>query len=169
MERDKSAAHELLGALDYLEGKRYADFNASTDRVAEYGLAALVGGIAAFRVLGTIAGYMMHPYRPRLSLAAWRRLAGYSFWSWSISTAVMLRRALDAAGKARIGDLLRGGGANRRFAGRRLVALADQLLIARPANDAFGIDHAHALDVRLMAGCGDEGGDPSGPCVPENA
>jgi uncharacterized membrane-anchored protein len=54
IERDKSAAHELLGALDYTEGKRYADFNASTDRVAEYGLAALIGGIAA-KKLGLLA------------------------------------------------------------------------------------------------------------------
>jgi len=54
IERDKSAAHELLGALNYNDGKRYADFNASTDRVAEYGLAALIGGIAA-KKLGLLA------------------------------------------------------------------------------------------------------------------
>lgn len=50
----KSAAHTLLGALEYKPGKRYADFDASTDHVAEYGLAALVVGVAA-KKLGFIA------------------------------------------------------------------------------------------------------------------
>jgi uncharacterized membrane-anchored protein len=40
-------AQLLLSALAFDEGKRYADFNAGTDRVAEYGLAALVVGAAA--------------------------------------------------------------------------------------------------------------------------
>jgi len=40
----KPAAHTLLDAMQFAEGKRYADFNSSTDRVAEYGLAALVVG-----------------------------------------------------------------------------------------------------------------------------
>ena len=47
-------AHELLADLDYNSGKRYEDFNSSTDHIAEYGLAALVGGIAA-KKLGLIA------------------------------------------------------------------------------------------------------------------
>jgi uncharacterized membrane-anchored protein len=50
----KGAAHQLLEALDYKDGKRYADFNAKTDHVAEYGLAALVVGVAA-KKLGLIA------------------------------------------------------------------------------------------------------------------
>lgn len=51
---DKAAAHDLLGALEYNPGKRYADFDPATDRVAEYGLAALVTGIAA-KKLGLFA------------------------------------------------------------------------------------------------------------------
>lgn len=43
----KPNAHALLDALQFNEGKRYADFNSSTDKVAEYGLAALVVGVAA--------------------------------------------------------------------------------------------------------------------------
>ena len=50
----RPAAQELLGALDYKAGKRYADFDAKTDHVAEYGLAALVVGVAA-KKLGFIA------------------------------------------------------------------------------------------------------------------
>ena len=50
----KPTAHELLGALEFNAGKRYADFNSSTDKVAEYGLAALVAGVAA-KKLGMFA------------------------------------------------------------------------------------------------------------------
>jgi|GEM_PF-94072 len=54
IEAHKPVARELLAALDFNSGKRYADFNSSTDKVAEYGLAALVGGIAA-KKLGLFA------------------------------------------------------------------------------------------------------------------
>lgn len=50
----KPAAQALLSALAFNDGKRYADFNASTDRVAEYGLAALVVGFGA-KKLGLLA------------------------------------------------------------------------------------------------------------------
>lgn len=52
--RHKGAAQTMLAALDYKDGKRYADFDAKTDPVAEYGLAALVVGVAA-KKLGFIA------------------------------------------------------------------------------------------------------------------
>jgi uncharacterized membrane-anchored protein len=51
---DKTAAHALLADLSYNSGKRYEDFSATTDRIAEYGLMALVGGIAA-KKLGLLA------------------------------------------------------------------------------------------------------------------
>jgi uncharacterized membrane-anchored protein len=44
---DKRHAGTLIAALDYKPGQTYGDYNRGTDRVAEYGLAALVGGIAA--------------------------------------------------------------------------------------------------------------------------
>ena len=50
----KPAAQTLLAALAFDEGKRYADFKSGTDKVAEYGLAALVVGVAA-KKLGLIA------------------------------------------------------------------------------------------------------------------
>jgi uncharacterized membrane-anchored protein len=43
-----------LAALAWSDGKAYADFNAKTDHVAEYGLAALVVGVAA-KKLGLLA------------------------------------------------------------------------------------------------------------------
>ncbi|MGH8583939.1 MAG: DUF2167 domain-containing protein [Gammaproteobacteria bacterium] len=54
IEAQKPIARQLLGALDYNEGKRYSDFNASTDTVAAYGLAALVAGVGA-KKLGLLA------------------------------------------------------------------------------------------------------------------
>ena len=50
----KPRAWELLAALQFNSGKTYGDFNADTDHMAEYGLAALVGGLAA-KKLGLLA------------------------------------------------------------------------------------------------------------------
>jgi len=50
----KPDAKALLGALEFDKGKRYEDFDASTDHVAEYGLAALVVGVGA-KKLGLLA------------------------------------------------------------------------------------------------------------------
>jgi uncharacterized membrane-anchored protein len=54
VDADKNAARELLAALSYTPGKGYEDFNASTDHIAEYGIAALVGGVVA-KKLGLFA------------------------------------------------------------------------------------------------------------------
>jgi uncharacterized membrane-anchored protein len=51
---DKQAARDLLGSLNYGSGKRYTDFNGSTDKVAAYGLAALIG-VVAVKKLGLLA------------------------------------------------------------------------------------------------------------------
>jgi uncharacterized membrane-anchored protein len=48
LSRIEESAPEIVGLVNFTEGNRYADFNKSTDKVAAYGLAALVaGGIAA--------------------------------------------------------------------------------------------------------------------------
>lgn len=44
----------LLSNIRFNDGKRYADFNQSTDHVAEYGLAALIVGVGA-KKLGLLA------------------------------------------------------------------------------------------------------------------
>ena len=44
----RDARSQILGMVNYNQGHRYADFNPKTDKVAAYGVAALVlGGIAA--------------------------------------------------------------------------------------------------------------------------
>jgi uncharacterized membrane-anchored protein len=50
IDSDKAVAHTLLAALSYNPGKRYEDFNATTDHIAEYGLAALIGGVVAKKI-----------------------------------------------------------------------------------------------------------------------
>lgn len=54
VEGQKPLAAELLSGLKFSSGKAYSDFNSSTDKVAEYGLAALIGGVAA-KKLGLLA------------------------------------------------------------------------------------------------------------------
>src|SRR5712671_6605853 len=54
IQAEKPIAHALLAAQHYNDGKGYGDFNSATDHIAEYGLAALVGGIAA-KKLGLFA------------------------------------------------------------------------------------------------------------------
>jgi uncharacterized membrane-anchored protein len=44
----------LLDATRFNDGRAYGDFDSNTDRVAAYGLAALVGGVAA-KKLGLLA------------------------------------------------------------------------------------------------------------------
>jgi uncharacterized membrane-anchored protein len=54
IESQKAVARNLLAAVSFNDGKRYADYDASSDKVAAYGLAALVGGVAA-KKLGLLA------------------------------------------------------------------------------------------------------------------
>ncbi len=54
VESDKVQVHDVIKDIEYLDGKSYANFDASTDHVAEYGLAALVGGVVA-KKLGLLA------------------------------------------------------------------------------------------------------------------
>jgi uncharacterized membrane-anchored protein len=51
---EKSYVTLLLSKLDYTTGRKYGDFNAKTDHIAEYGLAALIAGVAV-KKLGLIA------------------------------------------------------------------------------------------------------------------
>lgn len=52
---------------------------------------ALIAGILTSRSLAIVLSYVMHPYRPRLSLRAWRHLAGFSVWTWALGTAALIR------------------------------------------------------------------------------
>ncbi len=64
---------------------------------------ALVAGILVGRILRVGMSYVMHPYRPGFTLSAWRRIIGFSLWTWVISLGVLVR---DRAGSFIIGRLL---------------------------------------------------------------
>jgi len=57
---------------------------------------ALVVGILTSRILRVIFSYHMHPYRPHFTVRAWRRLIGYSTWSWAVSVVVLMRDRSDS-------------------------------------------------------------------------
>jgi uncharacterized membrane-anchored protein len=77
VEADKAAVRALLAGLHYNTGKRYEDFNAKTDKIAEYGLLALIGGLAV-KKLGLIALAMafMAKSAKLIAIAALGGLAG---------------------------------------------------------------------------------------------
>ena len=54
VDADRQDAAALLQSVSFNDGKRYGDFDSSTDKVAAYGLTALVGGLAA-KKLGLLA------------------------------------------------------------------------------------------------------------------
>ncbi len=57
---------------------------------------ALVAGILAGKIASTGLSYLAHPYRPRLSTAAWRKLFGFSRWLFLNNLLGFLRyRAAD--------------------------------------------------------------------------
>ncbi len=57
---------------------------------------AMLAGMGVNRVLRVVMSYVMHPYRPALSLKAWRGLAGYSAWTWLLSLAILVRDRSDS-------------------------------------------------------------------------
>jgi uncharacterized membrane-anchored protein len=71
VDTDKSAAHALLTALSYNPGQGYEDFNAVTDRIAEYGIAALVGGVVAKKIgLFALIGVLVAKFAKLIGIAA---------------------------------------------------------------------------------------------------
>jgi len=56
----EAATPQILSMVDFNAGNRYTDFNGSTDKVATYGIAALVaGGVAAKAGLFKVAGIFL--------------------------------------------------------------------------------------------------------------
>jgi len=92
----EAATPKILAAVNFREGHRYADFTESTDKVATYGLAALVaGGVAAkagfFKGL-IVAALAMKKF---LIIGLIALAAGVKrFWSWMQGR--QAARALDA-------------------------------------------------------------------------
>ena len=78
---DTVAAHELLDSLLYNPGKSYGDFNAATDHIAAYGIAALVGGVVAKKVgLLAMLGVFVVKFAKLIGIAA--LAVGGSIWNF---------------------------------------------------------------------------------------
>ena len=95
---------------------------------------ALVVGILTMRIARVAFSYRLHPYRPRLSLAAWRGLIGYSFWSWLAALAVMVR---ERSTPLLIGRLLGTGPVGVYSIGADLAALPTSELVEPLSRAAF--------------------------------
>lgn len=70
---------------------------------------ALVFGVAVTRIGRLVFSYMMHPYRPAISLRAWRQLIGFSFWVWAGSMVSLIRGRSDSFVIGRLLDPTRVG------------------------------------------------------------
>jgi lipopolysaccharide exporter len=57
---------------------------------------ALVAAILVQRAAYLLFTYVIHPYRPGITLRAWRRLVGFSFWSWANSMTALVQGRSDA-------------------------------------------------------------------------
>ncbi|MBU6499349.1 MAG: oligosaccharide flippase family protein, partial [Rhodospirillales bacterium] len=57
---------------------------------------ALVAAMLVSGVLRTALGYVIHPFRPRFGLSAWRQIAGFSVWSWMMSILGLVRDRMDS-------------------------------------------------------------------------
>lgn len=52
---------------------------------------ALIAGLVTNRLLQLALGYVLRPYRPRLCLRGWRRIVGFSAWTWLASLVATVR------------------------------------------------------------------------------
>lgn len=95
---------------------------------------ALVVGAAVQRVARVVISYFAHPFRPRLSLVAWRELLGYSAWTWAISAAVVVR---DRANVFMIGRMIDPAGAGIFTIAWDIASTPTQELIAPLQRAAF--------------------------------
>lgn len=119
---------------------------------------ALVAGYATFMTSSVILSYVMHPYRPRLSLARWRRFLRMSLW--------LTMQAMGRFAQLRLDRLIVGGAAGTGALGFYSVAsdLANMLVgellapMARALLPAYAALQTQAARLRnaaeqAVAGC----------------
>jgi len=108
---------------------------------------AMLAGLAVNRLLRVVMSYVMHPYRPALSLASWRGLAGYSLWTWVLSLVVLLR---DRSDSLLLGRLTNIASVGFYAVGAEIAALPSTELIeplGRAAFSGFAASRQQAADV----------------------
>ena len=120
---------------------------AMTAAVLLHSYVAMLIGMGVNRVLRVCMSYVMHPYRPRLSLKAWRGLAGYSAWTWLLSLAVLVR---DRSDSLLIGRLMNTASVGFYSVGAEVAALPTTELIeplGRAAFSGFAAGRQQKADV----------------------
>jgi lipopolysaccharide exporter len=95
---------------------------------------AMLFGMGVNRTLRVVMSYIMHPYRPALSLRAWRGLAGYSAWTWLLSLAVLVR---DRSDSLLLGRLMNTASVGFYSVGAEVAALPTTELIEPLGRAAF--------------------------------
>jgi O-antigen/teichoic acid export membrane protein len=96
--------------------------------------AAMLFGMGVNRFLRVGMSYVMHAYRPALSLRAWRGLAGYSAWTWLLSLAVLVR---DRSDSLLLGRLMNAGAVGFYAVGEEVAALPTTELVEPLGRAAF--------------------------------
>ncbi len=88
---------------------------------------ALVAGMTAARVITVLLSYLMHPFRPRLSILGMRRIVGFSFWEWIIG---LLNLVGSRADTVIIGRLLGAGEVGIYGVGGEIASLPNSEIVA---------------------------------------
>ena len=107
---------------------------AMTTAVLLHSYVAMLVGMGVNRTLRVVMSYVMHPYRPTLSLQAWKALAGYSTWTWLLSLALLAR---DRADSLLLGRLLNTASVGFYSLGAEIAALPTTELIEPLGRAAF--------------------------------
>jgi O-antigen/teichoic acid export membrane protein len=121
---------------------------------------ALIAGMLTNRGLRTVLTYVIHPYRPRLTLRAWRRLIGFSFWSWALSMVALLQARADtiilggyltptAVGVYSVGGEI-GGLASSELMGPMSGALFAGFAAARRSGDGLAWAYLRAISLVVL-------------------
>jgi O-antigen/teichoic acid export membrane protein len=121
---------------------------------------ALVAGTVTGRAVGCLASYALHPYRPRLSLAAFRSLWSVSQWTLVRNLAAFAESRVDKLAIAKLAGSPAAGayGTAEEFAllpiteflaplGRALLPL---LASANQDGDRLRLAYLHALEVQCL-------------------
>jgi O-antigen/teichoic acid export membrane protein len=95
---------------------------------------AMLFGMGVNRFLRVVMSYVMHPYRPALSLKAWRGLAFYSAWTWLLSLAILVR---DRSDSLLLGRLMNTAAVGFYSVGAEVAALPTTELIEPLGRAAF--------------------------------
>ncbi len=121
---------------------------------------ALIAGMLTNRGVRTVLTYVIHPYRPSLTLRAWRRLIGFSFWSWALSMAALLQARADtiilggyltptAVGVYSVGGEI-GGLASSELMGPMTGALFAGFAAARRTGEGIGWAYLRAISLVVL-------------------